>query len=577
MEGMLYKPIALGDSQLIQPIDYMGGDATVERAATMGHGRAILSESVSQRYFFDHLVTSSIKDPFKFPQVKLLIQAPINEALDIVYAQAASLNEYSGRYSVMIDTAALPAVEFLASRMQGMSRTRAMDNAKRAQDLMAQTRQDNYRRYQWLVGKDVDFARELSRIPLELANDTRFIWKMDLLSLVNFIHEKRGVYEEGHSLDPYLDTFEQIARALAPEAAEALLSENERIASLTMPLDEEVIDAVPLPAGWEPSETARVTVPELEERLFVPVAYLDHGAIQVVDYMGGDAAPVDGARMSYGSGTLKLRSDQKLLDLLYRADHASPFELAELAIESKQPFFVSPRQAKRHRTLDSTCFMGEFLAGSQFYIPPIDELKHQDRKNRQGRGKELDEELREPVVASLRESYDAELRLVEELRELGVDEQTIRSRKGVGFYTAESRTGDLRNWLHFLGLRWDPHAQKEIFLFADAVADLVKRQSPTSFNAFVNYTKNGMKFSGNEKAALAGIVAHSLANADLDDINMYRAIGLTETKKDTNVEIISREGEEFKAKLLKLREAVESDQRAKEISMLQEKMMTEEK
>ena len=46
------------------------------------------------------------------------------------------------------------------------------------------------------------------------------------------------------------------------------------------------------------AETLRPTVAALEALLFRPIPVLDHGFIRVIDYMGGDAAIVQAARVS---------------------------------------------------------------------------------------------------------------------------------------------------------------------------------------------------------------------------------------------------------------------------------------
>ena len=44
-------------------------------------------------------------------------------------------------------------------------------------------------------------------------------------------------------------------------------------------------------------------------------------------------------------------------------------------------------------------------------------------------------------------------------------------------------TGNLRNWLHFLRLRLDPHAQKEIRDDAEHVARIIQQHWPLTYTA----------------------------------------------------------------------------------------------
>ena len=103
------------------------------------------------------------------------------------------------------------------------------------------------------------------------------------------------------------------------------------------------------------SETRRVTVPALEEILYQPLSVLDRGFIRVIDYMGDDAAIVQAARVSYGTGTKRKRDDAGLIRYLMRHRHTSPFEMCDIKIHAKLPIFVA-RQWIRHRT---ACLSGD--------------------------------------------------------------------------------------------------------------------------------------------------------------------------------------------------------------------------
>src|SRR4051812_14275241 len=50
---------------------------------------------------------------------------------------------------------------------------------------------------------------------------------------------------------------------------------------------------------------------------------LNHGFIRVVDYMGGDDAVVQAARVSYGSGTKSVRDDRALIRYLLSHNHTT--------------------------------------------------------------------------------------------------------------------------------------------------------------------------------------------------------------------------------------------------------------
>jgi thymidylate synthase ThyX len=50
-------------------------------------------------------------------------------------------------------------------------------------------------------------------------------------------------------------------------------------------------------------------------------------------------------------------------------------------------------------------------------------------------------------------------------------------------------TGNLRNWVHFVRLREDAHAQKEVQLIAKQVKDLLQQKFPVAADAFLRSRK----------------------------------------------------------------------------------------
>jgi thymidylate synthase (FAD) len=224
-----------------------------------------------------------------------------------------------------------------------------------------------------------------------------------------------------------------------------------------------------------------------------------HGEFQVTDYMGDDSSPAQAARTSYGEGTKTLTDDKKLIDTLVREKHTSPIEMCELAIVEKTPVMIDPRQLGRHRTLDFTGFLNIHPIGPQFYQPFVEELKKQDRVNRQGRGEPIEQKRVEVVQTLFREAVDDTNRTLEELAVAGVSEELLREQRGVGFYTIVSRTGDPLNWARFLQLRNDPHAQKESQCYAQQVAEALKAHIPATYKAFEDHWFKAVTFGETEQ------------------------------------------------------------------------------
>jgi len=85
------------------------------------------------------------------------------------------------------------------------------------------------------------------------------------------------------------------------------------------------------------------------------IKVLDHGYVKLINFMGSDEEVIEAARMSTNKGFQTWEKDLPLLDYLYRNDHTSPSEMAELVIEVQAPIFVF-REWHRHR---SQCLSGD--------------------------------------------------------------------------------------------------------------------------------------------------------------------------------------------------------------------------
>jgi len=136
------------------------------------------------------------------------------------------------------------------------------------------------------------------------------------------------------------------------------------------------------------AQLARTSVPDMDGLLGLQFPVLDHGFVRVVDYMGSDASIVQAARVSYGSGTSKKRTDEQLVRYLIRHWHLSPLEMCEVKLHVKLPIFVA-RHWIRHRTANINEISGRYsVLEKEFYLPTEQDFNLQDTEGRQGRGEE---------------------------------------------------------------------------------------------------------------------------------------------------------------------------------------------
>ena len=252
---------------------------------------------------------------------------------------------------------------------------------------------------------------------------------------------------------------------------------------------------------------------------------LDKGFVRLVDSMGGDDAIVQAARVSYGKGTSKVSQDRGLIRYLMRHRHSTPFEMVEFKFHCKMPIFVA-RQWVRHRTANINEYSLRYSeARDEFYYPDPEHIQFQSALNKQGRMGEVTPELKQKVQDYFKEISERSFAIYKELNQAGIARELARSILPVNLYTEWYWKNDLHNLLHFIGLRSDSHAQYEIRVFSDAMAESVKAVAPFAWEAYQDYVVKGMRFSRIEQSLLE----RTLPDRVIDDINEDIAYQLTAT------------------------------------------------
>jgi thymidylate synthase (FAD) len=252
--------------------------------------------------------------------------------------------------------------------------------------------------------------------------------------------------------------------------------------------------------------TRRETVPAAEDLLGRKFDCLDHGYVRLVDYMGSDAAIVQAARVSYGAGTKSVREDQGLIRYLMRHAHTTPFEMVRFKFHVKLPIFLA-RQWMRHRTGSFNEYSGRYsVMLDEFYVPDPSWITTQSQANKQGGSDETVEFSNNRADDFAREQAEARKNYEQRL-DLDMRRELARINLPVANYTEFYWLTDLHNLMHFLRLRIDPHAQREIRVYADALAEMVRAVSPIAWQAFVDFRLNAVTFSGPELEALSAQVA----------------------------------------------------------------------
>lgn len=261
---------------------------------------------------------------------------------------------------------------------------------------------------------------------------------------------------------------------------------------------------------------------------------LDHGYIDVVRFWGSEEEIVESARMSTGKGfkgwgvlevcapcggkgtnqhmgqgpgslcrtcwggnrdeegrsrCINTPGDEKLLKHLYTNKHMTPFEMAGATFEIQAPIFVF-REWHRHRTQSYNEMSARYTPLPDVnYIPSVNRLLSRDlHGNKQAAAAAGAEQLTEFQAGLFRAHLEDFYRRAEDLYQSalksGVPKELARLPVPVGRYSRMRASANLRNWMQFLTLRDDHHAQWEIRAYAAQVREMLAAAFPRTMALF---------------------------------------------------------------------------------------------
>jgi thymidylate synthase (FAD) len=265
--------------------------------------------------------------------------------------------------------------------------------------------------------------------------------------------------------------------------------------------------------------------PYLDEIKGKEFPVLNDGHLILIDAMGSDQSVVDAARVTRGSSARRVHEDKGLLRYLFRHRHTTPFEMAEILLRVRVPMDCW-RQWIRHRTASvneySTRY-AEAIDSAQRTSP--EQWRLQSTTNKQGSEEGSLEWPRKLDYADAKENWTSPesylsyvehefqrgaREVYEERLKFGVAKEQARKDLPLSTYTEAYWKCDLKNLLHFLGLRMDAHAQHEIRQYANIIGkEIVAKLFPWTWEAFLDYQFNAMTLSGPEIEILKHILGDS--------------------------------------------------------------------
>lgn len=213
--------VPLHNAGFVGLIDTMGTDDDICAAARVSYGegtRRVSENRALIRYLMRHRHTS----PFEMVELKFHLKMPIFVMRQHVRHRTASLNEYSGRYSVMSSEMYMPRAERFAfqsdTNKQGSGEKMTGEQAASIAGTLADTFLTAEKNYHNTL--DEGLARELARIQMPLANYTELYWKIDLRNFFHYVKLRADSHAQEEIRD-YADAMYALVKAKYPMACEA--------------------------------------------------------------------------------------------------------------------------------------------------------------------------------------------------------------------------------------------------------------------------------------------------------------------------------------------------------------------
>ena len=217
--GEPQNKIEVHELGFVKLLDIMGNDEEVENAARLSYGTGTRKVSQTRnliRYLMRHKHTSH----FEMCEVKFHIKLPIFVMRQLVRHRTASLNEYSGRYSIMSNEYYLPEADYL--QKQSKTNNQGRDEKHPSTGLLHYEFNRVYDNamiaYQNLLEEDL--ARELSRVVLPVANYTECIWKIDLHNFFHVVHLRADSHAQ-REIQDYANAMYELVKPHFPLCCEA--------------------------------------------------------------------------------------------------------------------------------------------------------------------------------------------------------------------------------------------------------------------------------------------------------------------------------------------------------------------
>ena len=218
-EQVLDKEIKVLDRGFVRLVDYMGSDERIVQAARVSYGKG--TKSVREDAgLIDYLLRHQHTSPFEHVMLEFHCKLPIFVARQWIRHRTASVNEISGRYSIMTPDYYCPPEEQIRFQSTDNKQGRSNDEVppelrQKVLDLIHQDQSAVYSSYETLLNDGI--AKELARINLPLSLYTEWYWLMDLHNLFHFLRLRMDSHAQWE-IRAYANAIAELTQTVVPQS-----------------------------------------------------------------------------------------------------------------------------------------------------------------------------------------------------------------------------------------------------------------------------------------------------------------------------------------------------------------------
>jgi thymidylate synthase (FAD) len=219
------------DSGFVRLVDSMASDVSVANAARVSFGKSIQELSPADIGLIGFLMKNRHGTPFEHNSFMFHVKCPIFVAREWFRHRIGSFNEYSGRYSEMLNEFYIPDWDSMRTQTgkpgsYTFEQIEDEQKCERIEDMFTAAYEQSFAAYRKML--DEGLAKELARAVIPVGAYTEFYWTVNARSLMNFLSLRLGE-DAQHEIREYAVLVDEMFKSKMP-VTHRFWKENDNVA-----------------------------------------------------------------------------------------------------------------------------------------------------------------------------------------------------------------------------------------------------------------------------------------------------------------------------------------------------------